>query len=123
MKLVMMRRTTMAAPDNADALDTAWEEGKLGLDENSVRRSTAARELQIDEAAELQMISVRLQKELIEKLKFIADCRGIGYQPLMRDVLARFARSELLLIAKERIEKEQEEKMIAETMDRSRKRA
>lgn len=111
----------MATPENKiDELDTAWDEGTLGRDERSVRRSTADREREIEEAAELQMISVRLQKELIEKLKFIADHYSIGYQPLMRDVLARFARSELLLIAKTMREKEEEEKMIAETMQRKR---
>lgn len=114
----------MATPGskiNGD-LDVAWDEGNLGRDESCVRRSNPDRERDIENAAQLQMISVRLPKDLIYQLKAIAEIRGVGYQPLMRDMLAKFARSELLLIAKERIEKEQEEQMIAATME-NRKRA
>ncbi len=32
---------------------------------------------------------------LIKTLKLIASVHGIGYQPLMRDVLGRFARAEM----------------------------
>ncbi|HET7268314.1 MAG TPA: hypothetical protein VFJ15_09405 [Oleiagrimonas sp.] len=47
-----------------------------------------------DEALELQMISIRLQKALIEDLKAIAKYHRIGYQPMVRDLLNRFVRSE-----------------------------
>jgi predicted DNA-binding ribbon-helix-helix protein len=47
------------------------------------------------------MISIRLRKELISELKLIADYRGISYQPLIRDVLSRFARAEVRQIASE----------------------
>ncbi len=49
----------------------------------------------------MQMISIRLHKELIEDFKKIAEFRGIGYQPLMRDALQRFAAAEYKLIATE----------------------
>jgi antitoxin component of RelBE/YafQ-DinJ toxin-antitoxin module len=58
-------------------------------------------EQSLDASLELQMISVRLQKELLEQLKFIAHHYGIGYQPLMRDVLARWARTEMLVVAEQ----------------------
>ncbi len=77
----------------------AWESGDLGREEKNVRRSTAESEHAVEEALELQMISIRLQKELIEQLKFLAKYHSIGYQPLIRDVLARWARSEMLLVA------------------------
>ena len=40
------------------------------------------------------MISIRLQKSLIEDFKLLADLHGLGYQPLMRQILTRFADSE-----------------------------
>ncbi len=43
---------------------------------------------------ELQPISIRLQKSLIEDYKLIAKLIGTGYQPLMRQVLTRFAEAE-----------------------------
>ncbi len=52
----------------------------------------------VDKALGLQMISIRLPVRLIEQLKVIAMHRGIGYQPLMRDVLGRFARGELIQV-------------------------
>lgn len=78
-----------------------WENGKLGSDDKHVRRSTAEAEKSVDEALGLQMVSLRLQKQLVEQLKFIAMYRGIGYQPLVRDLLNRFVRSELIDIAHE----------------------
>jgi len=77
---------------------------------------------EIEAAFELQMISIRLQKALISELKFIADYRGIGYQPLMRDVLRRFTRAEMIQIANEL----QEQKKAREAIDsnlQSKKRA
>lgn len=76
-----------------------WEKGALGRDPAHVVPATAEFRQEIESALELQMISIRLQKELIAELKLIADYRGIGYQPLIRDVLRRFARSELMAIA------------------------
>lgn len=79
----------------------AWEIGDLGQDEKSVKVSSAEAEKSIEDALDLQMISVRLQKELLEQLKFLAKYHGIGYQPLMRDVLARWCRGEILTVARQ----------------------
>lgn len=67
-----------------------WEDGTLGASaEHAVRVPEASAAL--DEAMELQLISIRLQKSLIENLKAIAAYNGIGYQPMIRDLLNRFA--------------------------------
>ena len=54
---------------------------------------------QIDNALGLQLISIRLQHDLINKLKMIAERHQVGYQPLIRDLLNRFATSEIRCIA------------------------
>jgi hypothetical protein len=78
-----------------------WETGELGRDEKYVACAPPELKKEIEGALELQLISIRLQKDLIAELKLIADYRGLGYQPLIRDVLGRWARSEIMLIARE----------------------
>jgi hypothetical protein len=68
----------------------AWEDGVLGRDEQFVVVADASHEAALDEALGLQAISIRLPRQLIEHFKLIAQFHGVGYQPLMRDVLARF---------------------------------
>ena len=75
-----------------------WETGKLGRDEKHVRKSAPDRKKAVDEALGMQLISIRLQRSLIDQLKYIAQFHGIGYQPLVRDLLHRFARSEMINI-------------------------
>lgn len=72
----------------------AWESGQLGQDEAYVKVAKDIDEFSLDEDLELQMISIRLQKSLIEDFKMIAKVHGIGYQPLIRQILKRFADSE-----------------------------
>lgn len=72
-----------------------WESGRLGRSEPHAKVAPAATASMIDDSLGLQMISIRLQKDLIEDFKRIADLRGIGYQPLMRDALKRFMNAEL----------------------------
>lgn len=80
----------------------AWEDGSLGRDEEYVRVSKNVDEAALNEAAGLQPISIRLQKSLIEDFKMIAEINGIGYQPLIRQVLKRFADAEKKRILRER---------------------
>lgn len=68
----------------------AWESGELGADERYVRRADPKIEKAVDDALGLQSISIRLPKQLIEAYKHIAAYHGVGYQPLMRDILQRF---------------------------------
>jgi hypothetical protein len=72
--------------------EEAWETGKLGASEEFAIVSSDEEEKAVDDALGLQLISIRFQKELISKLKEIALIEGIGYQPLMRQVMTRFAR-------------------------------
>lgn len=79
----------------------AWEDGSLGQDAEFVRVVENTDDAMLNEAAGLQPISIRLQKNLIEDFKRIADINGIGYQPLIRQVLKRFADSEKRRILRE----------------------
>lgn len=80
----------------------AWEDGSLGREEEFVRVSKNVDDAALNEAAGLQPISIRLQKSLIEDFKMIAKINGIGYQPLIRQVLKRFADSEKRRILREK---------------------
>jgi hypothetical protein len=73
----------------------AWESGALGTDVTHAQRVDLDVEAQIDAALELQAISIRLPKVVIETFKMLASMHGVGYQPLMRDALCRFAESEM----------------------------
>lgn len=75
-----------------------WESGKLGADEQYVRKVSPERQKEIDDVLGLQAISIRLPKDLIEQFKLIAKINGVGYQPLMRDALKRFAESEIKIL-------------------------
>ncbi|MFA0159666.1 hypothetical protein [Vibrio sp. 10N.261.46.A3] len=77
-----------------------WESGKLGRSEEFVRKSKNDGE-KLDDKLGLQMISIRLQKSLIEDLKDIAELNGIGYQPLMKQILKRFVDAEKKKILRE----------------------
>lgn len=70
--------------------DEAWETRQLGVDEAYVTVAEP-NDAAIDAALELQPISIRLHKSLIEDFKIIAGMNGMGYQTLMRQVLNRFA--------------------------------
>lgn len=93
--------------------EEAWEVGQLGNDEGFVvplpEGDVAADISAINEALGLQPISIRLEKSLIEDFKLIAQMSGLSYQPLMRQVLRRFADCE-----KKRILRETAERMKAE---------
>lgn len=76
----------------------AWEDGRLGNDEQFVQRVSTEVQNSIDDSMGLQAISIRLPKDLIEQFKLIAKIHGMGYQPLMREALKRFASSEQKII-------------------------
>lgn len=83
------------------ASDEAWDRGELGREEAFVEKADGAVQKHIDRSLELQLISIRLQKSLIEDFKFIATLNGIGYQPLMRQILKRFVDGEKKKILRE----------------------
>ena len=72
----------------------AWETGRLGREIDHAKRAPPEIEAAIDAALGMQMISIRLQKDLIDDFKRLAEIRGIGYQPLMREALQQFVGAE-----------------------------
>lgn len=79
-----------------------WESGALGESPEHARVATGSRQ-EVDDALGLQLISIRLQKQLIGDLKAIAEHHGIGYQPMIRDLLNRFVDSEMQQILVQRL--------------------
>lgn len=76
----------------------AWETGALGRSDAHARRTSAEVAKQIDDALGLQAISIRLPKATIETYKNLAQMHGVGYQPLMRDAICRWAETELKML-------------------------
>lgn len=78
------------ATKKIESNDAAWDDRKLGADEGHVAVAGGEHLSALDDALELQMISIRLPKQMIDQYKLIGHFHGVGYQPLMRDILARF---------------------------------
>lgn len=100
-----MTHDTDTSPE-VETLDP-WESGELGRDSKHVIEATKTESDAVDAALGMQMVSIRLSKALIRDLKMIAGYREIGYQPLVRDILCRFARSEMSQIAHELAEEQE----------------
>lgn len=77
-----------------DSSSERWDNRELGASEEFVRKSSPEREKKLDDSLELQTISIRLQKLLIENLRGLAEEDGIGYQPYIRQILMRHVRRE-----------------------------
>mgnify|MGYP003450604730 CR=1 FL=1 len=91
--------------DKIEGTEYAWETGLLGQSEEHVKVAGRIDEGLINDALGLQLISIRLQKTLIDDLKLIAKMHGLGYQPLVRQILTRFADAEKrLLLADKAVE-------------------
>ena len=75
--------------------DEAWESGELGDDPKFAKVFEGDVQPRIDEALAMQPISIRLPKSLVETFKLLGQKHGLGYQPLMRRVLVRFAEAEM----------------------------
>jgi uncharacterized protein (DUF4415 family) len=67
--------------------EEAWEKGELGASKSHVRKVSSEREKAVDQGLGLQLISIRIQKDLINELKHLAREMGIGYQPYIRQLL------------------------------------
>lgn len=89
-------------------LTEQWENGALGRDENFVQKSDRTRQ-DLDEKLALQAISIRLQKELIQDLKDIAQINGLGYQTLVKQILNRFVVAEKNMMAREKMKELKEQ--------------
>ena len=112
----------MSKTDKLTAKGDPWDTGELGRDEQHVKRAALEKESEVDQALGLQLISIRLQKRMIEELKFIAKAHGVGYQPLVRDILDRFIVHEVKKIVREvqaRREQEESDRIAAEAQCRA----
>jgi hypothetical protein len=89
-------------------LTEQWENGALGRDEKFVQKSSRTRQ-DLDEKLALQAISIRLQKELIQDLKDIAQINGLGYQTLIKQILNRFVVGEKNMMAREKMKELKEQ--------------
>ncbi|TDS82599.1 hypothetical protein [Comamonas sp. JUb58] len=70
--------------------DANWENRKLGADAEFAQVASSEHLTALNDTLGMQAISIRLPKDLIEAYKLIAAHHGVGYQPLMRDILQRF---------------------------------
>ena len=92
-----------------------WENRELGASADNVRVSTNAEAL--DDALGMQLISIRLQKKLIADLKRVAGHYGLGYQPMIRDLLNRFVNAELKLMLQRELDQLEQAEANAESTE------
>lgn len=78
--------------------NSAWESGELGRNIAHAKRAPVDVEHAVDRALAMRLVSIRLPEPMIEALKAIASHHGIGYQPMVRDLLGRFIASEIPVI-------------------------
>ena len=69
-----------------------WETRKLGASAKHAKRISKEEDKAIDDSLGLQVITMRLQKKLVEQLKLLAKQEGLGYQPYIRQLLTRHVR-------------------------------
>ena len=91
------------ATSNKTTGQKPWEVLDENMTDDNVSCVSQEEEKAIDEALGLQMISIRLERSLIANLKEVAEHHKIGYQPLIRDLLNRFAKSEMRNILQARL--------------------
>ena len=96
-----------------DTIDN-WESGALGTDVEYATVSDDVTNSVIDDALDLKAISIRLEKSLIDDFKAFSRIYGVGYQPLIRQVLTRFAEGEKRILIKQMKAREAEEEKDAE---------
>ena len=92
-----MKNIDQHSPEVADLeLDdaTQWESRELGSDPQFARSTSVPASFHelLNKSNNMQMISIRLPKDLIDDLKNISKAQKMGYQALMREVLKRFCR-------------------------------
>lgn len=92
-----------------------WEELDNGLEAACVP-APKGEDTAVRKAMGLQMVSMRLQPDLVSALKQIAQYHGIGYQPMIRDLLNRFAASEIKQILQDQMLRASEREMEEETV-------
>jgi predicted DNA binding CopG/RHH family protein len=81
-----------------------WDSGELGQSMDHAVPAPEGSLAAIDASTGMQLISIRLQRTLIADLKAIAEHHGISYQPMIRDLLNRFAEHEIKALLHARLE-------------------
>ncbi|MFC4299922.1 hypothetical protein ACFO0J_17915 [Castellaniella hirudinis] len=84
----------MSTAKKIPGTETAWDDRTLGASEEHAALAPQDLQQQVEETLAMQMISIRLPKHIITLFKALAQIEGIGYQPLMREALTRFAEGE-----------------------------
>lgn len=69
-----------------------WESKQLGASAEHAKRASSEDDKALDDDLGLAPISLRLQKEVVAKLKTLAKQEGLGYQTYIRQVLTRHVR-------------------------------
>ncbi len=83
-----------------------WDNGTYGTSAEHAQISTAIDEESLNESLALQSINIRMPKDLLDDLKRIATINGIGYQPLMKQVLQRFVTCEMKQMLRDAADRE-----------------
>lgn len=76
------------------ASEDVWEDRTIGAQEEFAEVAPDI-SVELDSALDLHPISIRLQKSLVDNLKALAQLNGLGYQPLIRQILTRWVDCEL----------------------------
>jgi predicted DNA binding CopG/RHH family protein len=69
-----------------------WENKQLGASKEHAKRASVEDDKALDDDLGLAPISLRLQKEVVARLKTLAKQDGLGYQTYIRQVLTRHVR-------------------------------
>lgn len=84
-----------------DAVDEDEDFRDLGVADDDSVRTDPELEREMFKALGMRAISIRLPNGLIDAFKAVANLHGVGYQPLMRDVLERWLLGELRHLAQQ----------------------
>jgi len=89
---------------------TQWESRELGADPKFARSTSVPASFHelLNKSNNMQMISIRLPKDLINDLKNISTSQKMGYQALVREVLKRFVDAEKKIMYRELMKANQE---------------
>lgn len=88
----MSRKSKEAAIQNTAE---AWKNGELGRQTKYAEASPKEVGIQVDKALNLEIISIRLKKDLIESFKILGKKYDVSYKPLMRHALKSFIQSQI----------------------------
>lgn len=100
----------MSTAKKIPGTEAVWNDRTLGAEEEYAALAPKELQQEVDESLAMQMISIRLPKQIISLFKALAQIEGIGYQPMMREALTRFAESEARYVVLEKASEEKRQK-------------